>query len=191
MRADAVAPSTPIATEPWPTSQPTGDHFSNDGSVSAIRNASSRKPVTPEEEERADEDPVADLVVPARVAARDPVDAACSRAGPACRSRFTAMITSPTTSRAAEDVEEQRVAEVERPVPEVQAEHGLGEVVLEGEDPRADEEHDEAVEDQRVREPGDAVAALDPGVREDDPGRPRDALQRPVGGEARPARAGT
>ena len=76
-------------------------------------------------------------------------------------------------------------------MPEVPAEHGLGEVVLEREDPRPDEEHDEAVEDQRVREPGDAVAALDPGVGDDDPGRPGDAVQRLVDGEGSPARGGT
>ena len=38
-----------LPAAPWPVSQPTGAHFSNDGSVSAIRSASSRKPVTPEE----------------------------------------------------------------------------------------------------------------------------------------------
>ena len=43
----AVCPSIPIARSPWPASQPIGAHFSNDGSVSAIRSASSRKPVTP------------------------------------------------------------------------------------------------------------------------------------------------
>ena len=45
--AEAVSPSTPIAIRPCPTTQPTGDHFSNDGSVSAIRSASRKNPVTP------------------------------------------------------------------------------------------------------------------------------------------------
>src|SRR3989304_4682668 len=54
----------------------------------------------------------------------------------------------PGGERDAEDVEEGRVAEVEPVLEERVPEHGLGEVVLEGEDRRPDEEDDEAVEDQ-------------------------------------------
>ena len=117
-----------------------------------------------EEEEDAEEDPVADHVAPAVASARPARRAASSRAGTAQIPRFTAMIARPDDERRAEDVEEERVAEVEPAVPEVEAEHGLGEVVLEGEDRRADEEDQEAVEDEQVRRAPRAVAPPDPGV---------------------------
>ena len=44
--SSAAPPSKPMPMKACPTAQPTGDHVSNDGSVSAIRNASSRKPVS-------------------------------------------------------------------------------------------------------------------------------------------------
>ena len=66
--AAAVSPSTPIACSPWPTSQPNGAHFSNDGSVSAILQRLEQEAGHTEEQERADEDPVAHLVAPARIA---------------------------------------------------------------------------------------------------------------------------
>ena len=52
------------------------------------------------------------------------------------------------------------------PARRTEAEHRLGEVVLEGEDDRPDEEHHEAVEDEQVAEAGERVAPPDPGVRE-------------------------
>ena len=58
-------------------------------------------------------------------------------------------------------------------MPEVEAEDGLGEVVLEGEDRRPDEEDDEAVEDEQVPEARERVAPADPGVRGDDLRRAR------------------
>ncbi len=138
-----------------------------------------------EEEKRADEDPVADLVTPALVPAGDAVDPVVVEPG-----RLAAALHrqdhETDDEQSTEDVEEQRVAEVEGSMPEVPAEHGLREVVLEREDPGPDEEHDEAVEDHRVREPGNSVTALDPRVRQHDPRRTGGPVQRPVGREAPP-----
>ena len=44
-RSPAASPSKPSEMNVWPTSQPIGDHTSNDGSSSAMRKDSSRKPV--------------------------------------------------------------------------------------------------------------------------------------------------
>ena len=81
------------------------------------------------------------------------------------------------TEQRAEDVEEERVALVEPAVPEVEPER-RGEVVLECQDRGAEEEHEEAVEDEEVRHPRGVVAALDPGVGEDDRRRPSDPAGR-------------
>ena len=143
------------------------------------------EPCHSQEQQGADEDPVADLVVPARIAARDAVDTGVVETLRLAGALHT-QDHEADDEEGAEDVEEQRVAEIERPLPEVPPEDRLGEVVLEREDPRADEEHDEAVEDHRVCKPGDAVPALDPGVGEHDPGGPACTVQRPVGREAAP-----
>ena len=80
----------------------------------------------------------------------------------------------------AEQVEEERVAEVEVVPEEVEAEDRLGQIVLEGEDDRACEEHQEAVEDEGMGEAGKAIAPLDPGMRTDDPGCAPKPGKRPV-----------
>jgi hypothetical protein len=84
----------------------------------------------------------------------------------------------PDHEREAEDVQEERVAEVEPPLPEVEAEHRLGEVVLEREDRGSGEEHHEAVEDEEVPEARKRVAPPDPRVRDDDLGRADRALEQ-------------
>ena len=137
----------------------------------------------PEEEERADEHPVANPVAPPCVAAHDAIDSAVvepRRLAAALRSHDQQA----DDQGGAEHVEEERVAQVERSPPEVPAEDGPREVVLESKDRRPNEEDDEAVEDHRVCEAGDAVAALDPGVRQHDPCGIGDALYRPIRREA-------
>src|SRR5439155_9579811 len=123
-----------------------------------------------QEEQDREEEPVADhvagavlllvgapVVEPERLA--DPLDDEDEQAG---------------EEREAEDVEEERVAEVEGAAEVVEAEDRLREIVLEAEDDGAGEEDGEAVEDRGVREAGDAVAPLDPGVREHDQRHPPD-----------------
>ena len=80
--------------------------------------------------------------------------------------------------RHAEQVEEQRVALVEGALPERPAQHRLGEVVLEREDHRAGEQHHEPVEDARVRVAAEAGPPPDPHVRQHDPERRCDARPR-------------
>ena len=66
-------------------------------------------------------------------------------------------------------------------------EHRPGEVGVDPEDRRSEEQRQEAVEDEEVTEPGDAVTPLDPLVGEDDPchrRQPADELgdgERPAG----------
>ena len=121
-----------------------------------------------EEEEEAEEGPVADpvrapvvlalgAIGPPVVEPERPQDAAPHRHDP-----------EPDDQRDAEDVEEERVAEVEPALEEVPAEHRAREVVLEGEDRRPDEEDDEPVEDQQVPDSGEGVALPDPVVLGDD-----------------------
>ncbi len=86
----------------------------------------------------------------------------------------------PERERDPEDVEHERVAEIERAAPEVEPEERLCDVVLEREDPRPDEQHDEAVEDQHVADAGERVAPLDPAMREDDRARTHDACRQPA-----------
>ena len=80
----------------------------------------------------------------------------------------------PGDEREPEGVEEERVAEVEGAVPEADPQR-LGHVVVESQDDRAREEHEEAVEDRGVREPGDACPAPDPGMRQRHARRAREA----------------
>src|SRR4029079_2010850 len=80
--------------------------------------------------------------------------------------------------RGAEDIQEERVDLVEPPVPEVEAENRLGEVVLEGEDGRPGKQDHEAVEDEQVADASKGVAPLDPRVRDDDLPHPDEALTR-------------
>ncbi len=157
-----------------PTSQPNGAHTSKRGVVGRDAERFQQEAGEREEEEAPEEEPVAEPVAP-RLAGerrgcldRPPVgetkrleDAACD-----CED------AQPDDQGDAEDVEEERVAEVEPPLPEVEAEHGVGEVVLEGQDRRPDEEDDEAVEDQQVPEARERVAPADPGVGGDDLRRP-------------------
>ena len=87
----------------------------------------------------------------------------------------------------AEDVEEERVALVE-PAREELEPGRTEDVVLDGEDRRSDEENEEAVEDEEVAVSRERVAAANPGVGQDDPRRPRGALDGPVDlGGAAPA----
>src|SRR6185312_141617 len=80
--------------------------------------------------------------------------------------------------RGTEDIQEERVDLVEPPVPEVEAENRLDEVVLEGEDGRLRKQDHEAVEDEQVADASEGVAPLDPGVRDDDLPHPDEALTR-------------
>ena len=70
--------------------------------------------------------------------------------------------------RDSEHVEHERVAEVEGSAPEVEAEQRLRDVVLEREDRRSREEDEKPVEDQRVTEARERIAALDPAMGEND-----------------------
>ena len=74
-------------------------------------------------------------------------------------------------------------------MPEVPAEHGLGEVVLERQDRRPREEDEEPVEDQEVAEARERIAPADPGVRGDDLGRADGALEEVADRRLRPAAA--
>ena len=132
-----------------------------------------------EEEETPEEDPVAQLIAFRLVAER------LSRLDrpPVAEAERTQDPALHREDRQADDegrpekVEEERVAEVEPAVPEVEAEHRVREVVLEGKDGRAGEEHQEAVEDEQVPEPGERVAPPNPGVGDDDPRRILRALE--------------
>jgi hypothetical protein len=119
-----------------------------------------------EEEENSEERPVSDhvrlSVVLALGAVRPPVVEAKRLEDPP----LDRHDPEPDDQRHPEDVQEEGVAEVEPALPKVEAEHWLGEVVLEGEDRRPDEEDEEAVEDEQVPRAGERVAAADPGVVE-------------------------
>ena len=133
-----------------------------------------------EEEEAAEEEPVAQPVALCLVReGRGRLDRAPVReAERPEHASLDGEDGEPDDQREAEDVQEERVAEVEPALPEVEAEDRLGEVVLEGEDRRPDEEHDEPVEDEQVCEPGERVAAADPGVGGHDLRRPHRPFQR-------------
>ena len=131
-----------------------------------------------EEEEAPEEDPVAEPVALRLVGeGRSGLDGA--PVGEAKRPEHAALDGEDAQAddqREAEDVQEERVSEVEPALPEEPAEDGLGKVVLEGQDPRPDEEDDEAVEDEQVPEPRQRVATADPRVRGDDLRRPDGTL---------------
>ena len=120
-----------------------------------------------EEEENPEEEPVADhvglaVVLPLRtvgppvVESERPQDTALHRHDPKADDQ-----------RDAEDVEEERVAEVEPALEEVPPEDRAREVVLERQDGRAGEEHHEPVEDEQVAEAGRGITLAEPGVRDD------------------------
>ena len=139
-----------------------------------------QEPGEREEEEAAEEDPVAEPVAARLVSERlrrldgPPV----ARRNGLRIPRLTAKYGEADDEGGAEDVEEERVDLVEPPVPEVEAQDRLGEVVLEGEDGRAREEHHEAVEDEEVADAGEWVAPFDPRVGDDDLAHPDEALAR-------------
>ena len=139
-----------------------------------------QEPGEREEEEAAEEDPIAEPVAARLVSERlgrldgPPVAEAKRPQDPA----LDREVGKPDDEGGAEDVEEERVDLVEPPVPEVEAQDRLGEVVLKGEDGRAREEHHEAVEDEEVADACEWVAPFDPRVGDDHLARPDEPLAR-------------
>jgi hypothetical protein len=139
-----------------------------------------QEPGERKEEEAGEEDPVTEPVTPRLVTQRlggldgPPVAQPERPQDPA----LDREVGKPDHEDGAEDVEEERVDLVEPPVPEVEAQDRLGEVVLEGENRRSREEHHEAVEDEEMADAGQWVAPFDPRVGAHDLGHPDEALAR-------------
>ena len=124
-----------------------------------------------EVQQPADEHPVADPV-PAPVVLR--VAGVTVRAGVVELARLEQRAADhhreqPRQKGDAEEVQRQRVAQVEVAREEPPAEEPLGDVGVDREDHRADEEHHEAVEDPAVGPPGVRVAASDHRLAGDPP----------------------
>ena len=144
-----------------------------------------------EEEEDAEEGPVADHVQTAAVLVLGPVGAPVAQPERPLDAALVGHDRQPDDQRDAEDVEKERVPLVELVAEEVPAQDRLGEVVLEAEDGGPDEEDDEAVEDEEVPGARDGVTPLDPRMREDDNRRASQARERSVELERTRARGGT
>src|SRR6266849_3490348 len=131
-----------------------------------------------EEEEDAEERPVADHVQTTAVLVFGPVRAPVAQPERFLDPALVGHDRQPDDQGGAEDIEKERVHLVELVPEEIPAQDRLCEVVLEAEDRGPDEEDEEAVEDQEVPRARHGVTPIDPRMREDDD---RCAAQAPEG----------